>query len=154
MNLRNALATSGSLRVYALRVLRRAGTSVLPVCVQESRRFKKVFYTIKHFCYVITQHGNQAMKPAGQMTLTLTSELEQFVRDEVRRGAFASSSEYIRDLVRERYMRERERAAKLKALDAALARGIADAEAGRTMPLDEAFKKLRAELDLPEQSGE
>jgi antitoxin ParD1/3/4 len=45
------------------------------------------------------------MKPAGQMTLTLTSELEQFVRDEVRRGAFASSSEYIRDLVRERYMK-------------------------------------------------
>ncbi|MFD2183897.1 ribbon-helix-helix domain-containing protein [Rhodoplanes azumiensis] len=38
------------------------------------------------------------MKPAGQMTLTLTAELEQFVRDEVRRGAFASSSEYIREL--------------------------------------------------------
>jgi antitoxin ParD1/3/4 len=51
-------------------------------------------------------------------------------------------------------MKERERAAKLKALDAALTRGIADAEAGRTMPLDEAFKKLRAELDLPERSGE
>ncbi len=69
------------------------------------------------------------MKPAGQMTLTLTPELEQFVRDEVRRGAFASSSEYVRDLVRERYMKERDRAAKLKALDAALARGIADAQA-------------------------
>ena len=45
------------------------------------------------------------MKPAGQMTLTLTSELEQFVRDEVKRGAFASSSEYVRNLVRERYQR-------------------------------------------------
>ncbi len=91
------------------------------------------------------------MKPAGQMTLTLTSELEQFVRDEVRRGAFASSSEYVRDLVRERYLKERDRAAKLKALDAALLRGIADAEAGRTIPLDEAFRRLRAELDLPDQ---
>lgn len=90
------------------------------------------------------------MKPAGQMTLTLTSELEQFVRDEVRRGAFASSSEYVRDLVRERYLKERDRTEKLKALDAALARGIADAEAGRTMPLDEAFRRLRAELELPE----
>ena len=49
------------------------------------------------------------MKPAGQMTLTLTSELEQFVRAEVKRGAFASSSEYVRDLVRERYMIERDR---------------------------------------------
>lgn len=92
------------------------------------------------------------MKPAGQMTLTLTGELEQFVRDEVRRGAFASSSEYIRDLVRERYLKERDRAAKLQALDAALARGIADAEAGRLLPLDEAFKRLRAELDLSDQS--
>lgn len=93
------------------------------------------------------------MKPAGQMTLTLTSELEQFVRSEVQRGAFASSSEYVRDLVRERYMKERDRDAKLKSLDAALSRGIADAEAGRTMPLDEAFKRLRAELNLPEKSN-
>lgn len=92
------------------------------------------------------------MKPAGQMTLTLTGELEQFVRDEVKRGAFASSSEYVRDLVREKYMVERERAAKLEAIDEALARGIADVEAGRTMPLDEAFKKLRAELKLPGRS--
>lgn len=94
------------------------------------------------------------MKPAGQMTLTLTGELEKFVREEVRRGAFASSSEYVRDLVRERYMKERERSAKLEALDAALMRGIADAEAGRIMPLDQAFKRLRAELNLPEQSSE
>jgi antitoxin ParD1/3/4 len=91
------------------------------------------------------------MKPQGQMTLTLTGELEQFVREEVKRGAFASSSEYVRDLLRERYLTERARTDKLKALDAALARGIADAEAGRTMPLDEAFRKLRTELNLPAQ---
>ncbi|NDA47881.1 MAG: type II toxin-antitoxin system ParD family antitoxin [Alphaproteobacteria bacterium] len=91
------------------------------------------------------------MKPAGQMTLTLTSELEQFVREEVRKGAFASSSEYIRDLVRERYLKERDRAARLQALDAALARSIADAEAGHSMPLDEAFKRLREELHLSER---
>jgi antitoxin ParD1/3/4 len=94
------------------------------------------------------------MKPAGQMTLTLTPELEQFVRDEVRRGAFASSSEYVRDLVRERYMKERDRAAKLKALDAALARGIADAEAGRVLPVAEAFERLRADLDASSVSGD
>lgn len=91
------------------------------------------------------------MKPQGQMTLTLTPELEQFVRDEAKRGAFASNSEYIRTLVRERYLKESERAATLEALDTALARGIADAEAGRVVPLDEAFRRLRAELKL---SGE
>ncbi|WP_349958078.1 type II toxin-antitoxin system ParD family antitoxin [Rhizobium sp. ZPR3] len=93
------------------------------------------------------------MKPLGQMTVSLTGELEQFVREQVRTGAFASSSEYIRDLVRERYNQQRDRAEKLKALDEALARGIADAEAGRTMPLDVAFKRLRDELGLPEQSS-
>ena len=94
------------------------------------------------------------MKPQGQMTLTLTPELEKFVRDEAKRGAFASNSEYIRDLVRERYLKENERAAKLKALDAALVRGIADAKAGRTVPVDEAFRRIRAELKLSEESGE
>jgi antitoxin ParD1/3/4 len=94
------------------------------------------------------------MKPAGQMTLTLTKELEQFVRDEVRRGAFASSSEYVRDLVRERYMQERDRAAKLKALDDALAKGIADAEAGRVVPVDKAFQQLRDRLGFGADKSE
>ena len=93
------------------------------------------------------------MKPAGQMTLTLTPELERFVREEVRRGAFASSSEYVRDLVRDRFLKESERAEKLAALDAALARGVADAEAGRTLPLDEALRRLRTELNLPEKKS-
>jgi len=94
------------------------------------------------------------MKPEGQMTLSLTKELEQFVREEVRRGAFASSSEYIRDLVRERYRARRNDEAKLQALDAALERGIADAKAGRTIPLDEAFQQLRERLNLLDDGDE
>ncbi len=94
------------------------------------------------------------MKPPGQMTLSLTPELERFVREEVRRGAFASSSEYVRDLIRERYLEERDCAAKLEALDAALAPGIADAEAGRVLPIDEAFRRLRAELAAPSADGD
>ncbi|PIP00607.1 Transcriptional regulator [uncultured Pleomorphomonas sp.] len=89
------------------------------------------------------------MKPAGQMTITLTDELEQFVRSEVNEGAFASNSEYIRELVRERYRKKMARDEKLKALDAALARGIADADAGRGLPLKEAFQHIRATLGLP-----
>jgi antitoxin ParD1/3/4 len=91
------------------------------------------------------------MKPAGQMTLTLTPELERFVREEAREGAFASSSEYVRDLVRERYRQKRDAAVRLKALDEALMRGIADAEAGRLIPADEAFRRLRVELGLSEE---
>ncbi|MGX7703903.1 type II toxin-antitoxin system ParD family antitoxin [Methylobacterium sp. Gmos1] len=84
--------------------------------------------------------------PSGQMTVTLTRELEQYVRDKVREGAFATPSEYIRDLVRDRYLAERDQAAKLKALDAALARGIADADAGCVVPVAEAFARIRAQL--------
>jgi antitoxin ParD1/3/4 len=94
------------------------------------------------------------MKPAGQMTLTLTKELERFVRDEAKRGAFASSSEYVRSLVRERYQREKDRADKLRTLEAALARGLADVEAGRVASIDEAFHRLRAELKLGDDVGE
>jgi hypothetical protein len=38
------------------------------------------------------------MKPAGQMTLT--PQLENFVREEARRGAFASGSEHVRVMLR------------------------------------------------------
>ena len=86
--------------------------------------------------------------PSGQMTVTLTRELEQYVRDKVREGAFATPSEYIRDLVRDRYLAERDQAARLRALDAALAQGIADAEAGRVVPVEEAFARIRARLNM------
>ena len=88
--------------------------------------------------------------PAGQLTVTLTSELEQFVRDKVREGAFATTSEYIRDLVREPYLRERDDASRRQALDAALTRGLAEAEAGQVVPVAEAFARIRKTLDLPD----
>lgn len=94
------------------------------------------------------------MKPAGQMTITLTDELEQFVRSEVSEGAFASNSEYIRELVRERYRKKVERDEKLKALDAALTRGMNEADAGRVMPLKDAFRHIRDTLGLqPDESS-
>jgi antitoxin ParD1/3/4 len=93
------------------------------------------------------------MKSTGQLTVTLGEELEQFVRAEVQKRAFASNSEYIRDLVRERYEQQRARQTRLDELNAALVKGLADADAGRTLPLDEAFRKLRTELGLPEPGG-
>lgn len=83
------------------------------------------------------------MKPAGQMTLSLTGELEEFVRQQVRDGAYASSNEYVRDLIRERYLAERDKAARLRLLDAAIASGVGDAEAGRTRSVDDAVSRLR-----------
>lgn len=86
------------------------------------------------------------MKSSGQMTLTLTDDLEQFVREQTRKGSFASNSEYVRALVRERYMQERQRDERRRALNEAIARGLSDAEAGRMRPVDEAFAQLKAKL--------
>ena len=90
--------------------------------------------------------------PSGQMTVTLTRELEQYVRSKVREGAFATPSEYIRDLVRSRYLAERDKDAKLRALDTALAEGIADAEAGRVVPVKDAFERIRVALGMTDES--
>ena len=83
------------------------------------------------------------MKPAGQMSITLTPALEKLVRAEVEGGAYASSSEVIREALRERYKR-----VKRQELDDAIDRGIADIEAGRSMPLDQAFAHVRSKLGL------
>ena len=75
--------------------------------------------------------------------------LEGYVNELVTKGRYNSKSEVLREGVR--LVQERE--AKLAALDAALAKGIADADAGRVIPLDEAFDRLRQELKLPRRTG-
>jgi antitoxin ParD1/3/4 len=83
------------------------------------------------------------MKPAGQMSVTLTPALERLVRAEVESGTFASNSEVLRDALRERY-----RKLTLRELDEALERGIADIEAGRSMPAGRAFAHIRKQVGL------
>jgi antitoxin ParD1/3/4 len=83
------------------------------------------------------------MKPSGQMSVTLTPTLEKMVREEVESGSYASNSEVIREALRERYRKR-----KLQDLNAALDRGIADIEAGRSLPAEQAFARVRKELGL------
>jgi antitoxin ParD1/3/4 len=74
------------------------------------------------------------------ISVDLGGPLEQFVDDLVRNGRYNSKSEILREGVR--LIQERE--AKLAALDAALAVGLADARAGRVKPLREVFDRLEA----------
>ncbi|KEQ07216.1 ribbon-helix-helix domain-containing protein [Pseudorhizobium pelagicum] len=80
------------------------------------------------------------MSEAVKITVTLEPDIEDFVRDEVERGSFASPSDYVEDLIR----RRRERGLARQKLDAALQRGIDDIEAGRYLPIDEAFEEIFA----------
>lgn len=70
----------------------------------------------------------------------LGAHLEDYVNELVTKGRYNSKSEVLREGVR--LVQERE--AKLAALDAALARGLADAKAGRLRPADEVFDRLEA----------
>ena len=68
----------------------------------------------------------------------LGKQLEAVVSKLVKSGRYNSKSEVLREGVR--LIQERE--AKLAALDASIARGLADAEAGRTKPAEEVFARL------------
>jgi antitoxin ParD1/3/4 len=70
----------------------------------------------------------------------LGKPLEAFVSTLVETGRYNSKSEVLREGVR--LIQERE--ARLVALDASIARGLADADAGRTAPAEEVFDRLEA----------
>jgi antitoxin ParD1/3/4 len=72
-------------------------------------------------------------------SVDLGPQLEAFIAGLIEKGRYNSKSEVLREGVR--LVQERE--AKLAALDAAIARGIADAEAGRVHTVEEVRAHLR-----------
>ncbi|MGB3418165.1 MAG: type II toxin-antitoxin system ParD family antitoxin [Mesorhizobium sp.] len=70
----------------------------------------------------------------------LGAHLEGVVNELVGTGRYNSKSEVLREGVR--LVQEREQ--RLATLDAALAKGIADADAGRVKPAEEVFDRLEA----------
>jgi antitoxin ParD1/3/4 len=76
------------------------------------------------------------------MSADLGEALEQFVTRLVASGRYQSKSEVLREGVR--LVQERE--ARLAALDASIARGLADVDAGRVKSSADVFDRLEAEL--------
>lgn len=70
----------------------------------------------------------------------LGQHLEDYVSELIKNGRYQSRSEVLREGVR--LLEEREK--RLVALDAAIARGLADAEAGRVTPVGEVADRLAA----------
>jgi len=91
------------------------------------------------------------MANAEKRSISLTPDLDDAIQRRLATGRYASHNEVIRAALRVLERDEEEQARKLAALDAAIARGIADAEAGRVMPLEEAFASIRKELGLPDE---
>ena len=71
-------------------------------------------------------------------SVNLGNQLEDVVDDLVKTGRYGSRSEVLQEGVR--LVQERE--ARLAALDAAIMRGVADADAGRVFEYDEVVEML------------
>jgi len=94
------------------------------------------------------------MATVKKRSISLTPDLDDAIQRRIASGRYASQSEVIRAALRVLERDEEEQARKLAALDAAIARGIADAEAGRVMPLDDAFARIRKEVGLADADGD
>lgn len=70
----------------------------------------------------------------------LGQQLESYIAQLVESGRYGSKSEVLREGVR--LIQDRE--TQLAALDALIARGVADSEAGRGKSADEVFDRLEA----------
>ncbi|QLF72058.1 type II toxin-antitoxin system ParD family antitoxin (plasmid) [Peteryoungia desertarenae] len=80
----------------------------------------------------------------------LGPKLENYVSELVSTGRYNSRSEVLREGVR--LVEEREK--RLAALDAAISRGLADADAGRVKPIEQVGKRLSAKYqNMAEERG-
>ena len=77
-------------------------------------------------------------------------QLETFVTTLVETGRYNSKSEVLREGIR--LIQERE--TRLAVLDNALARGLADAEAGRVRPAADVFSRLEAKYQTAGRPAE
>jgi antitoxin ParD1/3/4 len=77
---------------------------------------------------------------AEKLSITLPPEMARMIREKVSSGAYGSNSEVIREALRGWLDRDR----RLAALDSAIARGVADAEAGRVHGIDDVRAEVRA----------
>jgi len=84
------------------------------------------------------------MQPnAEKLSITLPAEMVRLIREKVDRGAYASNSEVIREAMRGWMERE----SRLAALDAAIARGVADAQAGRVQDVETVRQELEKRFE-------
>ncbi|WP_256960087.1 type II toxin-antitoxin system ParD family antitoxin [Sphingobium sp. Z007] len=92
----------------------------------------------------------QVLKDSVLISADLGQQLESFVTGLVETGRYNSKSEVLREGVR--LIQERE--TRLSALQASIARGIADMEAGRVTPAEQVFDRLEAKYQALQHSAE
>jgi len=83
------------------------------------------------------------MQTAEKLSITLPAEMVRVIREKVGTGTYSSNSEVIREALRGWMEREQ----RLATLDAAIARGVADADAGRTQEIETVREELKRRFE-------
>ena len=83
-----------------------------------------------------------------KFSITLPAEMAKVIREKVSSGGYGSASEVIREAMRGWLERQR----RLAVLDESIARGIADADAGRVQDIEEVRRELREKFGAKEQT--
>lgn len=83
------------------------------------------------------------MPQSKRHSVDLTPDLESAIQRRVASGAYKSDVDVIRAGLRALDRDDEEKARRLAKLDASIARGIADADAGRVHPAEKVFGELR-----------
>jgi len=90
----------------------------------------------------------------ASMNVSVPDLMRDWVQSRIDSGNYASVSDYVRDLIRRDQIATTHRELRLSALDAAIERGVADADAGRVHDLDEVFDELDAKYARLEEKHE
>ncbi len=83
------------------------------------------------------------MQTAEKLSITLPAEMVRVIREKVGTGTYSSNSEVIREALRGWMEREQ----RLATLDAAIARGVADADTGRTQEIEAVREELKRRFE-------
>ena len=79
---------------------------------------------------------------AEKLSITLPAEMVRVIKERVSSGDYGSTSEVVREALRGWLQRER----RLAALDAAIARGVAEADLGLGQDVEAVRQELRERL--------
>lgn len=87
------------------------------------------------------------------MTISVTPELDRFVKEQVESGKYASSSEVVRAGLRLLYEREQERMERREALKRLVQEGLDDLQSGKIADSRSVFSKMRTIIDQAEREA-
>ncbi len=81
------------------------------------------------------------------MNISLTPELERFVHDKVNSGMYTSASEVVRESLRLLHTHDDLQAQRINQLNQAIDVGLQQLSAGKKIPANESYARLKKKID-------